>query len=42
MTTESIHIRLPKKIMDRVREIADKKGSTPATIIKQTVCEQLN
>lgn len=42
MTTESIHIRMPKKTMDKIRVIADKKGSTPATIIKQTVCEQLN
>lgn len=39
---ESVHIRIPKRTMDKLRPIAEKKGDTPANIIKHIVCEQLN
>lgn len=40
LLTESVHVRMPTKIMNKIKPIAEKKGLTPAMFIKTLICEQ--
>jgi predicted DNA-binding protein len=39
LLTESVHVRMPTKIMDKIKPLAEKKGLTPSAFIKTIVCE---
>ncbi len=37
--TQTVVVRMPTSIMNKIRPLAEKKGLTPSAFIKMIVCE---
>ena len=42
LPTQSVNIRLPVAILEKVKPLAEIKGLTPAAFIKTVICEHFN
>ena len=42
LPTQSVNIRMPIDIMNKIKPLAEIKGLTPAAFIKTVICEHFN